>query len=171
MALQWHNNAYAVCYAMAENRFGPGQSRVFPPYSSDKTMITPEQSRATRARLGLSQRHTAEQAAVPRSYLNQFERGRWIPTDEFSAKLLAFYVDQGLPDPATLDAPDDDSLDNSSTFSADVSASPPVVRSQWAAVSKAALVVGAVGGILIASGNVPAALALLRRVREGRQRI
>lgn len=147
-------------------------------------MLTAEQSRATRARLGLSQRRTAEQAAVPRSYLNQFERGRWIPTDVFLAKLLAFYADQGPidpanpelwaadpsePDPVAWDPPDDDLLVDQSGSARAEPEPDAESESGWRTVVKGLLAVGVVGGLLVASGNLPAALEALRRIPGGRR--
>ena len=61
-------------------------------------LTTPVKYRAARAQLGLSQRSVAKQADVPRSYLSQFERGRWIPTDAFLSKLTDFYIRHGIHD-------------------------------------------------------------------------
>ncbi len=60
--------------------------------------VTPEQSKASRARLGLSQVTTAERAGVNRSYLNLFELRRWVPSDEFRQKLTSFYELHGALD-------------------------------------------------------------------------
>ena len=58
-------------------------------------MITPEESKQARECLNMSQRSVAEQAGVPRTYLNQFERRRWIADDAFLLKLSDFYFGQG----------------------------------------------------------------------------
>ena len=146
-------------------------------------MLTAEQSKKSRAHLGLSQRRTAEQANVPRSYLNQFERGRWNPTDAFLARLTAFYRNHGIvdpagsepstrevsePDPVTQDAPGDDFRVDPADSATNAPDPDAASKSGWRAVAKGALVVVVVGGFLIASGNLPAALEVIRRMPGGR---
>ena len=61
----------------------------------DRSLITPEESKQARECLNMSQRSVAEQAGVPRTYLNQFERRRWIADAAFLLKLSDFYFGQG----------------------------------------------------------------------------
>lgn len=148
-------------------------------------MLTQEQSRTIRAQLGLSQRRVAAEADVPRSYLNQFEMGRWIPTDAFLSKLTDFYEQfDGITvdDPAWESADQAPATDVSGTtndppldipaLSTDSSSSEEDSdnsQTDWQNIGKVVLAVGLIGGILAVSGNLPAALIVLRRVANGLQ--
>jgi len=139
-------------------------------------MLTPERSRDIRARLGLSQRQTAINAGVSRSNLNQFECGRWNPTEEFSATLEEFYVRAGhtlssaLNHEAGIDAmvstnihsshkgPDDLSTPAANLDSMHNDVEPSDNRSRLA---RGLVGVGLIGGILAITGNLPVAAKLL----------
>ncbi len=147
-------------------------------------MLTQEQSRSIRAELGLSQRRVAAEADVPRSYLNQFERGRWIPTDAFLSKLTDFYEQF---DGITVDDPAWESADQASATDVSGTTNDPPIdipalptnsscsedtdnsKTDWQNIGKAVLAIGLIGGILAVSGNLPAALIVLRRVANGLQ--
>ncbi len=143
-------------------------------------MLTPVKYRAARAQLGISQRRVAEQAGVPRSYLSQFERGRWIPTDAFLSKLTDFYVQHGIhdleePQPSAVDQPPkpgkasrgaaNDGRGSGSKNSTTKALTPETKsRSKWRTVGGAALAIGLLGGVLVATGNLPAALIVIKRL-------
>ena len=148
-------------------------------------MLTPVKYRAARAQLGISQRSVAEQAGVPRSYLRQFERGRWIPTDAFLSKLTDFYIQHGIheleePEPSAVKQPPKPEQAYRGAASHDrgtdsrhpsTKALTPEAnsRSRWRAVGRAALAIGLIGGVLAATGNLPAALIVIKRLIGARQ--
>jgi len=148
-------------------------------------MLTPEQSRAIRTKIGLSQRRVATEASVPRSYLNQFERGRWIPTDDFLSKLIDFYSEHGAFDStepeqhaveqtaktgrAPVDVTSNNSAVNSQKSAAEALTSEVGSKSGWRTAGKAALAIALVGGILAATGNLPVALGILKGLSGARQ--
>ena len=147
--------------------------------------MTPEQSRAARAELGLSQRKAAELAGISRPYLNQFERERWIPTDEFLIKLSDFYLDQGAhifaePEQSNVEqdlSPGetgwDEVTDNlpreSPDIVEDINLSENDLGAGWQTVGEAVLVMGVIGAILLTTGNLPAVLDALKRAISRRQ--
>lgn len=144
-------------------------------------MLTKEQSRSIRAKLGLSQRRTAAEAGVPRSYLNQFEMGRWIPTDAFLSKLVYFYGEFGrmaVAEPAletrnvapkTDCSPSTDPQPGVPTIPTDELNGEEDADSgdSWRMLGTTILAIGLVGGILAVTGNLPAALFLVRRAARG----
>ncbi len=148
-------------------------------------LTTPVKYRAARAQLGLSQRSVAKQADVPRSYLSQFERGRWIPTDAFLSKLTDFYIGHGVheleePEPSPVERPPKPGKASQGTTSHDRGTNPtnPTTkdltpkagsRSGWRKAGGAALAIGLIGGLLVATGNLPAALAVIKQLSATRQ--
>ena len=148
-------------------------------------MLTPEQSRAIRTKIGLSQRRVATEASVPRSYLNQFEMGRWIPTDDFLMKLIDFYSEHGAfdsTDPeqhaveptaktghASVGVSDTGSAVISQESAAEALTSEVDSKSGWRTVGRAALAIALIGGILAATGNLPVALGILKGLSGARQ--
>ena len=145
-------------------------------------MLTKEQSRTIRAKLGLSQRRAAADADVPRSYLNQFEMGRWIPTDAFLSKLSNFYEECGsltagqpvldssyLVPKAVCAATTNKSQLDAPTRPPDTLGSEDDTDSGdgWRTLGRTILAVGLVGGILAVTGNLPAAMYLARRATRG----
>ena len=149
-------------------------------------MLTPEQSKAARTQLDLSQRRVAEQASLPRSYLNQFERGRWIPTDAFLSRLTEFYRARGglVPEdpgpPAAEQTPEREevSIDiaGNDDLTVDPAESEPKATSPnedkrpgWRSVGRKVLVVGLIGSVLAATGNLPALLGVLKRLNRSQQ--
>ena len=147
-------------------------------------MLTPEKSRAARAQLDLSQRRVAVLADVPRSYLNQFECGRWIPTDAFLSKLTHFYAQHGIrdveepqpsaarqrPEPrkASPEAAKDPRRSDSKILAQEAPTSEPNSRSKWRTAGRAAVVIGLIGGVLAATGSLPAALIAIKRFTSAR---
>ena len=164
MAYQEFNSGLAsVCQLLRE-------------FGGNPMMLTPEQSKQFRAELDLSQRRAAELAGVSRSYLNQFERARWIPTDEFLEKLSSFYAAQGAehkPDPeestAELapdadNATDDNVIPGRTTSETQGPDAQSRRRPNRPSFGELVAALGIVGGVLAATGKLPAALAILKRV-------
>lgn len=58
--------------------------------------ITPEQSRAARYQLGLSQANVIEESSLPGHKLKNFETGRFVPDMPFLEKLRDYYARKGL---------------------------------------------------------------------------
>jgi transcriptional regulator with XRE-family HTH domain len=57
--------------------------------------LTPEDARAARNYLGLSQAKAADESNLPAHKLKRFEAGNYIPDDEFLADLRAFFEGRG----------------------------------------------------------------------------
>jgi transcriptional regulator with XRE-family HTH domain len=57
--------------------------------------LSPNESRAARNFLGLSQAQTADQSGLPSHKLKRFETGNYVPDSEFLEKLREFFEDQG----------------------------------------------------------------------------
>ncbi len=57
--------------------------------------LSPNESRAARNYLGLSQAQTAEQSDLPAHKLKRFETGNYVPDNEFLKALRDFYETQG----------------------------------------------------------------------------
>ena len=146
-------------------------------------MLTKEHSRSFRTKLGLSQRRTAAEAGVPRSYLNQFEMGRWIPTDAFLSKLAAFYKEHGdvteaksVPKTANLAIRTDRPASTSDSRHDVLTTTPGTLSAEehastgdgWQMLGNTIMAISLVGGVLAVTGNLPAALFLVRRVAKGR---
>ena len=148
-------------------------------------MITPEESKHAREYLKMSQRSVAEEAGVPRTYLNQFERRRWIATDAFLLKLSEFYFENGVFDlleiehssieqphmivGANIDNSGSELGEGSPDDDTDSDTSESDAESGWSAVSRAAIAIAIVGGILAATGNLPIVLGLLKHLGSTRQ--
>ena len=155
----------------------------------DRSLITPEESKQARECLNMSQRSVAEQAGVPRTYLNQFERRRWIADDAFLLKLSDFYFGQGgggggfgpvdseespIEEPQIIIGADKDIscsevAKSSPKSEPDLKTTESNAKSGWNAVGRAAIAIALVGGILAATGNLPVALGLLKSLRSARQ--
>ena len=151
----------------------------------DRSLITPEESKQARECLNMSQRSVAEQAGVPRTYLNQFERRRWIADDAFLLKLSDFYFGQGgfgpvdseespIEEPQIITGADKDIscsevAKSSPESEPDLKTTESNAKSGWNAVGRAAIAIALVGGILAATGNLPVALGLLKSLRSARQ--
>ena len=122
---------------------------------------------------------------MPRSYLSQFERGRWIPTDAFLSKLTDFYIQHGIhdleaPQPWAVEQPPksgkasrgaashDRVTDSTNPTTKDLT-SKARSRSGWRKAGGAALTIGLIGGLLVATGNLPAALAVIKQLSATRQ--
>ena len=58
--------------------------------------ITPEQSRAARLHLGLSQSEVIKQSELPSHKLKNFETGRFVPDLPFLQQLTDFYTALGV---------------------------------------------------------------------------
>lgn len=57
--------------------------------------LTPNESRAARNFLGLSQAQTAEQSNLPAHKLKRFETGNYVPDNQFLQELREFFEEQG----------------------------------------------------------------------------
>ena len=133
----------------------------------------------------MSQRSVAEQAGVPRTYLNQFERRRWIADDAFLLKLSDFYFGQGgfgpvdseespIEEPQIIIGADNDIscsevAKSSPESEPDLKTTESNAKSGWKAVGRAAIAIALVGGISAATGNLPVALGLLKSLSSARQ--
>ena len=61
-----------------------------------KLLITSEQSKDARTELGLSQNEVSRHTGIGRAYMSQFENGIRKLTESQTAKLKAFYEDEGF---------------------------------------------------------------------------
>ena len=132
----------------------------------------------------MSQRSVAEQAGVPRTYLNQFERRRWIADDAFLLKLSDFYFGHGVFCPvdseeSPIDKPHmiigaenvscSEVAESSPESEPDLKTTESNAKSGWNAVGRAAIAIALVGGLLATTGNLPVALGLLKSLSSARQ--
>lgn len=141
-------------------------------------MLTPNESRSFRARIGLSQRRAAIEAGVSRTYLNQFESGRWNPTAEFLGKLESFYAQYHVVSTNDLTETEPHTSRLREAYpepQCEVGTCPNTLSSEndgddelsWRTVGKTALIIGVIGSILAATGNVRGAAAVFTRFATG----
>ena len=185
----WHNSVWPAfwpilhCYASASRLCLAIVWRSQTRNARDRSLITPEESRQARECLDMSQRSVAEQAGVPRTYLNQFERMRWIADEAFLLKLSDFYFRHGVFGPLEAEESSGGHPDTVVGTEANISCSevgensPEAEQdsniskseSEWSPVVKAAIAIALVGGILVSTGNLPIALGLLKSLGSARQ--
>lgn len=73
-------------------------------------VLTSQQAKQARQVLGLSQGKVAGELGINRTYLSQFENGRYVFDDKVLTKLRDYYQQNGFDLPSTLDEPVSDNL-------------------------------------------------------------